>query len=238
MAEGLDAEVMLRTCRAPLMPEECSALVCDVVSLHSCLRQVKRHKQLVAGGHEGGMEELKDFVDKKACQTFGHYCILWLFSKIALQLLEGQERKRLIDLHMQLSQVIFAELKKRNTSDLSFLEESIIGNSSSDAKKQVMAILSPPATSAAAPDKVFHPMDKLRLVKSQCSSLHPLAPAHSCLHPNSPPTGVDILDRCSAATISTRFFRFRASSNWWSGRRRPASEDRQREGCAAVGQEV
>jgi hypothetical protein len=100
-----------------------------------------------------------------------------------LQLLEGQERKRLIDLHMQLSQVIFAELKKRNTSDLSFLEEAIIGNSSSDAKKQVMAILSPSATSAAAPEKAFHPMDKLRLV-NPLSSLYiilacPLFPATS-----------------------------------------------------------
>ncbi len=85
---------------------------------------------------------------------------------IACQLLEGQERKRLIDLHMQLSQVIFAELKKRNTSDLSFLEEAIIGNSGSDLKKQVMAILAPSATSAVAPEKVFHPTDKLRLVNS------------------------------------------------------------------------
>jgi hypothetical protein len=83
-----------------------------------------------------------------------------------LQLLEGQERKRLIDLHTQLVQVMFTELKKRNTSDLSFLEEAIISNSSSDVKKQVMAILSPPATSTAAPEKTFLPMDKLRLVKS------------------------------------------------------------------------
>jgi hypothetical protein len=65
---------------------------------------------------------------------------------------------------MQLSQVIFAELKKRNTSDLSFLEEAIVGNSCSDAKKQVMALLSPPVNSA--PEKAFHPMDKLRLVGS------------------------------------------------------------------------
>ncbi len=152
------------------------------------------------------MEELKDFVDKKACRTCGHRFILSLFFKIALQLLEGQERKRLIDLHMQLSQVIFAELKKRNTSDLSFLEESIIGNSSSDAKKQVMAILSPPATSAAAPEKLFHPMDKLRLVNSPVLFAAPADASHVCLYANSPPTGVDLLDRCPAATISTRFF--------------------------------
>ena len=61
---------------------------------------------------------------------------------------------------------MFTELKKRNTSDLSFLEEAIISNSSSDVKKQVMAILSPPATFTAAPEKTFLPMDKLRLVKS------------------------------------------------------------------------
>lgn len=125
---------------------------------------MNRHKQLVAGGHEGGMEELKDFVDKKVCS-----CVIALFFvcfHTSSQLLEGQERKRLIDLHMQLSQVVFAELKKRNTSDLSFLEEAIIGNSCSDAKKQVLALLSPPAASAAAPDKAFHPIDKLRLVQS------------------------------------------------------------------------
>ena len=29
------------------------------------VRQVKQYKQLVVGGHQGGMEELKDFVDKK-----------------------------------------------------------------------------------------------------------------------------------------------------------------------------
>jgi hypothetical protein len=147
-------------------------------------RQVKRHKQLVAGGHEGGMEALKDFVDKKVfgAQRLYMYIYIYIYLKSLLQLLEGQERKRLIDLHMQLSQVIFAELKKRNTSDLSFLEEAIIGNSSSDAKKQVMAILSPPATSAA-PEKVFHPMDKLRLVNPQSSSYitlaRPLSPATS-----------------------------------------------------------
>ncbi len=82
--------------------------------------------------------------------------------QIALQLLEGQERKRLIDLHTQLEKVIYTELLKRNTSDLSLVEESIIANSSSDVKKQVLAILSPPSTSA--PAKVFHPTDKLRLV--------------------------------------------------------------------------
>ena len=131
------------------------------------LVQVKRHKQLVAGGHEGGMEELKDFVDKKVCDGV----IAWrsCFFQTPSQLLEGQERKRLIDLHMQLSQVIFAELKKRNTSDLSFLEEAITGNSCSDAKKQIMAVLSPPATSA--PEKVFHPIDKLRLVSFFCYSM-------------------------------------------------------------------
>lgn len=36
-----------------------------LIFLLTHLLQVKRHKQLVAGGHEGGMEELKDFVDKK-----------------------------------------------------------------------------------------------------------------------------------------------------------------------------
>ncbi len=89
---------------------------------------------------------------------------LLFYLKIALQLLEGQERKRLIDLHTQLEKVIYTELLKRNTSDLSLVEEAIIANSSSDVKKQVMAILSPPSTSA--PEKVFHPTDKLRLVIS------------------------------------------------------------------------
>jgi hypothetical protein len=84
--------------------------------------------------------------------------------QIALQLLEGQERKRLIDLHTQLEKVIYTELLKRSTSDLSLVEEAIIANSSSDVKKQVMAILSPSSTSA--PEKVFHPTDKLRLVIS------------------------------------------------------------------------
>jgi hypothetical protein len=89
---------------------------------------------------------------------------LLFYLKIALQLLEGQERKRLIDLHTQLEKVIYTELLKRNTSDLSLVEEAIIANSSSDVKKQVMTILSPSSTSA--PEKVFHPTDKLRLVIS------------------------------------------------------------------------
>ena len=38
-------------------------------------RQVKRHKQLVAGGHEGGMEELKDFVDKKVLGAQRCVCV-------------------------------------------------------------------------------------------------------------------------------------------------------------------
>ena len=145
------------------------------------LLQVKQYKQLVVGGHQGGMEELKDFVDKKVHFIATHAVITEIYN--ALQLLEGQERKRLIDLHTQLVQVMFTELKKRNTSDLSFVEEAIISSSSSssDIKKQVLAILSPPAPSTAAPEKVFLPTDKLRLVPSpsppSCArypaSLHP-----------------------------------------------------------------
>ena len=112
------------------------------------------------------MEELKDFVDKKVHFIATHAVITEIYN--ALQLLEGQERKRLIDLHTQLVQVMFTELKKRNTSDLSFVEEAIISSSSSssDIKKQVLAILSPSPPSTAAPEKVFLPTDKLRLVPS------------------------------------------------------------------------
>ena len=51
------------------------------------------------------MEELKDFVDKKVHFIATHAVITEIYN--ALQLLEGQERKRLIDLHMQLVQVMF-----------------------------------------------------------------------------------------------------------------------------------
>jgi hypothetical protein len=143
-----------------------------------------------------------------------------------LQLLEGQERKRLIDLHMQLSQVIFAELKNRNTSDLSFLEESIIGNCSSDAKKQVMAILSPPVSSTAPPDKTFQFMDKLRLVKFLALACRivvmPLLRRASLC---SFAPGNHLYGRGSASAVCTRCLGVGASFGWRRRARRRSGEN-------------
>jgi hypothetical protein len=74
MAEKLEAEVIDRLLFDVQFLCECNSMrvsqsMLRVILMHSC--QVNRHKQLVeggvAGGHEGGMEELKDFVDKKVC---------------------------------------------------------------------------------------------------------------------------------------------------------------------------
>ena len=61
--------------------------------------------------------QLKDFAGEKVHVNETHAVTTEIYS--ALQLLEGQLRKRLVNLHTQLVQVRFTELKKRNTSDLS-----------------------------------------------------------------------------------------------------------------------